>query len=258
MKNYLLIAFIILSSFVSIEAQQMTGQVVEILDQKSFTFQTTQTKFTVQLQYVDPPESSQPLQDVVKNHLSTMLKGKTVTVQFASLSGGRTIAKVYLSGVDVSVCSLLRDGAAWYSVPEARLQPAVERADYEQAESLAKSEKRGVWGLQNVKPAWELRLERAKLLKELEEKEWKEMLEKIAQVGVAREPVVGMSRAEFNYLCGREPGDRVSRYDTSQGFEFYETLIVTDKRKQTMCFGGFNFDRNQRLTSISRSASYVD
>lgn len=54
---------------------------------------------------------------------------------------------------------MLRDGAAWYALPEKNGQDAREREAYQMMETQAKTEKRGVWSIENNKPAWEFRAE---------------------------------------------------------------------------------------------------
>jgi endonuclease YncB( thermonuclease family) len=50
---------------------------------------------------------------------------------------------------------MLRDGAAWYDVPEKGNQETAERQIYLNIEAVAKAEKRGVWGIKDLKPVWE-------------------------------------------------------------------------------------------------------
>ena len=58
---------------------------------------------------------------------------------------------------------MLRDGAAWYALPEKSAQDKTEGEEYLSIEAQARTEKRGVWGVENLKAAWEFRAERAEL-----------------------------------------------------------------------------------------------
>jgi hypothetical protein len=55
---------------------------------------------------------------------------------------------------------MLRDGAAWYLIPESSSQNQLEREDYKKNEAAAKEEKRGVWSSGTVKPSWEIAAEK--------------------------------------------------------------------------------------------------
>jgi hypothetical protein len=55
---------------------------------------------------------------------------------------------------------MLRDGAAWYSTSTESAILASEQQIYQESEASAKSEKRGVWGIPGLKPAWEFRIDK--------------------------------------------------------------------------------------------------
>lgn len=145
------------------------GVVVEVADGKTVVIDLGQSKRLIaELQGIEVPEPEQELHVTVVEHLQKLLLGKQV--QF--YPGGWTLPKIkgqlVSSGVDVSQ-QMLRDGAAWYA-PGGRL-------DYEHiyktSEAQAKMEKRGVWAVKNLKPAWEFRLEKeaVRIKKQKEEEE---------------------------------------------------------------------------------------
>jgi hypothetical protein len=68
-----------------------------------------------------------------------------------------------LGGVDLSA-QLIRDGAAWHEPASASGQPQQEAVEYANNQQLARSEKRGVWSMPNLKTPWEIRAERQAVL----------------------------------------------------------------------------------------------
>ena len=139
----------------SAQMNSLNGEVVDVIDGHTFILDTSRVRYTVQLQFIDPPESTQPLFDTVKQHLTSMIKNKSVYVRVRGMNGNVYSGKVSLNGVDISM-QLLRDGAAWYSLPESQSQEASERIQYLEMEKQARSDKRGVWGIPDIRPAWEL------------------------------------------------------------------------------------------------------
>src|SRR5687768_9725721 len=146
MRIVVVLCLIFVCSSIAVAQQNVTGQVVGVVDGSTVIIATSANyKFSVRLQFIDPPErgQDQALHDLVNNHLRSLTKDKTVTAQLRSVSQGLWTGRVLLNGVDLSM-QMLRDGAAWYSVPEAEAQDKTERTDYLDVERKAKEEKRGV------------------------------------------------------------------------------------------------------------------
>lgn len=251
------IALLTVALFSSVSAQRtvMSGRVIEVATGDTMVVQTTQAKFTVKLQFVDAPESTQPLYELVKTHLSNFVRDKEVVFELKSLSDGTHRSKVLLRDVDLSL-QLLRDGAVWYSVPDATAQQADEKTLYLNAESMAKSEKRGVWGVVGLKPAYELRLERERALAEKLAAERKKWLESALALMKFNEPAVGMNYFSFESLCSpAQSGDRTYTFDSKGGQSISKSLVWTKDRDETKCYGTFDFDLNMKLTNITRSST---
>jgi hypothetical protein len=62
------------------------------------------------------------------------------------------IGRLFIGDVEINK-QMLRDGAAWFNDPESDGWGR----EYQEIETLAKNEKRGVWGVEGLKPAWEFR-----------------------------------------------------------------------------------------------------
>lgn len=132
------------------------GEVVEVLDGKTVVVAVPAGRVKVELQYIDVPEDGQPLHAAMKEHLKSLLMGKAVELQTKGFSREKLTGKLVLNGVDVSQ-QMLRDGAAWHLAFERSGQNRTEFVAYAESETLAKMEKRGVWSVAGLEPAWEYR-----------------------------------------------------------------------------------------------------
>jgi endonuclease YncB( thermonuclease family) len=163
LKKSFSVLFIVFLFSVNIFAQRyISGTVTQIVDGRTIIFSDkANSQITVQLQAIAVPDADQPLAAVVKEHLEKLLLGKAVSVQMKSISTGR----VFLGDVDVSQ-QMLRDGAAWFNVPERNSQNSEDNQVYLDTENAAKAEKLGVWGVASMKPVWEFRVDKQKALEE--------------------------------------------------------------------------------------------
>lgn len=177
MKSIKAISIVLVILFLSLTVfsqSKLSGKVVEVIDGKTAVIQIgTSGRLTVVLQYVEIPEPEQPLHSVVKDHLEKLIEGKTAQVLPRGVVNSKTVAQVFVDGVDVSQ-QMIRDGAAWFALPEKTEKSRAETEIYISNEAQAKAEKRGVWNIEGLKPAWEFRAakaerERAEELARLEE-----------------------------------------------------------------------------------------
>ena len=132
------------------------GEVVDVVDGKTVIVAVPSGRFTVELQYIDVPETAQALHGVVKDHLRKLVLGKSVELRTKGFTPGKATARMMLSGVDVSQ-QMLRDGAAWHVAIELSGQRRDEFDTYAESEALARKEKRGVWSVAGLEPAWQFR-----------------------------------------------------------------------------------------------------
>lgn len=153
---FIVLALFVLSSS-GVEAQTtLTGRVANVLDGKTFVMQTDNSELTVAIQFIDVPEPEQPLSRIVREHTQRLIIGKTVTFVSSGFSPTALIGKAYLDGLDLGQ-QLVRDGAAWHVPPERSGQDGTEASVYSGLEALAKTEKRGIWSIRDMMPAWEFR-----------------------------------------------------------------------------------------------------
>ncbi len=157
-----LFVFVIIGLTQTVFSQsKLSGRVLEIIDGKTAVVQIgTSGKLTVILQYVEIPEAEQPFHAEVKDHLEKILLGKIVSLIPRGIVESSTVARVFLNDTDISQ-QVLRDGAAWFALPEQNEKSDAETEIYLSNEAQAKAEKRGIWSLKDLKPAWEFRAAKA-------------------------------------------------------------------------------------------------
>lgn len=132
------------------------GEVVEVIDGRTVVVAIATGRVKVELQYIDVPENGQPMFDAVREHLRKMLLGKVVMFRARTYSRGLTVGRLTLNDTDVSQ-QLLRDGAAWHIPQKTSGQEPKEFDAYAALETIAKQEKRGIWSVAGMQPAWEFR-----------------------------------------------------------------------------------------------------
>jgi endonuclease YncB( thermonuclease family) len=152
----LVTVFVAASAMVAAAQLRTGGQIVEVLDGKTVIVAVPTGRLTVELQYIDVPEPGQSLHGVIKDHVRTLLLGKSVELQTKGFTRGKVTGKLVLDGVDVSQ-QLLRNGAAWHLAIEMSGQSRDEFGSYAESESQARQEKRGVWSVADMEPAWQFR-----------------------------------------------------------------------------------------------------
>jgi micrococcal nuclease len=174
MKNNRFVLFIL--SFLlfagSVFCQQnVSGKVVEIIDGKTVVIQISTGKLTAVLQYIEIPEPEQPLSQAVKNHLKELVLDKNIDFRASGIAPNKTLGQIYLNGVDIGQ-QLVRDGAAWHISSTKTGQSLDDSDQYEGVQALAKSERRGIWSIRDIKPPWEFRAEKEENQRRAEEAKW--------------------------------------------------------------------------------------
>lgn len=153
------LALILVSTIAALGQLSSPGEVVEVIDGRTVVVKIPTGKVKVELQYIDVPEVGQPMQATMRDHLGALILGKTVLFRPTMFSSGRSIGKLMLNDVDVSQ-QMLRDGAAWHVPQSISGQTKEDFDNYSAMEAAAKQEKRGVWSIAGMQPAWEFRAAR--------------------------------------------------------------------------------------------------
>jgi endonuclease YncB( thermonuclease family) len=154
-------------SVVTLAQPALTAKVAEAIDGRTLALDTSAGRMVAQLQYIEVPEDGQPLFNVTRDHLSKLTVGKSVELKPQRIERGKTIGRVTLDGVDLSL-QMIRDGAAWHEPKNSSGQRPDEAADYDAQQELAKNEKRGVWSGVILKTPWQVRAEKEQAQRALE------------------------------------------------------------------------------------------
>jgi endonuclease YncB( thermonuclease family) len=139
----------------------INGTVVDVIDGRTLVVSNaSEKKINVRLRYLEVPEPEQQLSDVVKNHLKDLALGKKIYVTkvqiFANYTLGVGMINERESKFDLTQ-QMIRDGAGWFDVYDASAASDESTSDYQETEQLAKNEKRGVWGIADMKTPWQYR-----------------------------------------------------------------------------------------------------
>ena len=159
LKPLVLILLLLLFTASSFSQRKFGGKVVEVPDGKTVVIEMESGKLTAVLQYIEIPEREQPLYWTVRDHLEKLVLGKIVEFNPQGILSDKTLGQLYIGGLDIAQ-QMLRDGAAWHISSDDSGQDSQESIVYGQNQEQAKGEKRGVWGVENMKPAWQFRAEK--------------------------------------------------------------------------------------------------
>jgi endonuclease YncB( thermonuclease family) len=137
------------------------GRVVGVSDGDTVTLlDDLRVQHRIRLAGIDAPEKAQAYGDASKRHLSDMVFGESVTVEYEKHDRyGRIVGKVLKHGRDASL-EQLRAGLAWHYKQYQREQSGADRSAYAAAEQLAQRAHAGLWRDPAPVPPWSWRLEK--------------------------------------------------------------------------------------------------
>lgn len=139
-------------------AATLHGRVVGVADGDTVTVLVAgRTRQVVRLAGIDAPEKAQPYGDRAKRHLSDLVFGAEVAVEYEKRDRyGRIVGKVIRDGQDASLAQI-ESGLAWHFKRYAAEQSPDDRAVYARAEEAARHAGLGLWAEQTPVPPWEWR-----------------------------------------------------------------------------------------------------
>jgi len=142
----------------SINAKELMGQVIRVIDGDTITIlDANKEQFKIRLSGIDAPEKNQAFGNVSKQSLSEMIAGKEVKVDYNKRGRyGRIIGKVLLNNEEVNLTQVKR-GLAWHYKQYEHEQEVEDRALYAQEEYLAQKNRLGLWNDKKPIPPWEYR-----------------------------------------------------------------------------------------------------
>ena len=139
-------------------AEIIIGRVANIIDGDTLILaDASNQQRKIRLFGIDAPETTQDFGQKAKAYLSALALSQQATAdcRMAERSSS-ALCVVTVGGQDIGL-ELIRNGAAWsYPLHNAQ-QSAKERADYTQAEFMAKIHRHGLWDSKNPMPPWDWR-----------------------------------------------------------------------------------------------------
>lgn len=142
----------------ALHGETLQGKVVGISDGDTITvLDGNKTQHKIRLAGIDAPEKSQAFGERSKQHLSDLVFGKTVTVDWNKTDKyGRTIGKVIVNGQDANLRQV-QAGMAWHYKQYEKEQSASDRSSYANSEANARALKVGLWRNATPTPPWDFR-----------------------------------------------------------------------------------------------------
>jgi micrococcal nuclease len=132
-------------------AESFKGKCVGVKDGDSITVLNGKSPVEIRLEGIDCPEKGQPFGKNAKKFTSSLVFGKIVTVKPETIDRyGRTVARVYVNGRDLSL-ELVRAGLAWH-YKHYSSDPVLAKA-----EEAARGKKLGLWAMPSPEPPWDYR-----------------------------------------------------------------------------------------------------
>ncbi len=148
-------------------AETLSGRVSEVSDGATVTVaDRAGVRHKVRLTAIDAPESRQPWGKESRQHLSDMVQGKAVQVEWRKQDRyGRIVGKLVLQAAPCPTCpktldaglAQLEAGLAWWDRETRREQSLSDQGYYEYAEFDARARRIGLWQDPAPMPPWEWR-----------------------------------------------------------------------------------------------------
>lgn len=153
-----LCALLIAASAATHAGTVLTGRVVGVADGDTLTLlDTNQQQHIIRLDGIDAPEKAQPFGQASKRHLSDLAFGREANAECHKVDRyKRSVCRVTVNEADLCLAQL-RAGLAWVFTRYAHQLAAQRRADYNDAEQMARTEQRGLWRDAEPMPPWEWR-----------------------------------------------------------------------------------------------------
>jgi endonuclease YncB( thermonuclease family) len=126
------------------------GETIVVLD-------ADKVQHKIRLKGIDAPERGQAYGTKSKEHLSDLVAGKSVVVDYSKYDRyQRILGKVLVNGEDVNL-EQVEAGMAWHYKKYQSEQSSTDRVKYSDAEREARRQKLGLWRDPNPIPPWEYR-----------------------------------------------------------------------------------------------------
>jgi len=142
----LLLTAILAAISMSVSADVLFGRVVRVSDGDTVTvLDGNRVQHKVRLAGIDAPESRQAFGARSRQHLSMLVFGRDVQVEWQKIDRyGRIVGKVVVDGVDANRRQV-EAGLAWHYLQYQREQSPADRLAYASAERQAREARLGLW-----------------------------------------------------------------------------------------------------------------
>ena len=139
-------------------AEIYAARVVGVTDGDTITvLDSSKSQRKIRLAGIDAPEKSQPFGQRSKEHLSSLVFGRIVTLDSSKIDKyGRYISRIIVGGQDANLAQV-RAGFAWHYKAYEKEQSAADRVSYAQAETDARTYRKGLWLDKSPTPPWDFR-----------------------------------------------------------------------------------------------------
>jgi len=137
-------------------SETLTGYVVGITDGDTLTLLVDKQQHRIRIAAIDSPERVQPFGDKAKSNIAILTFNQTAVAHCHKKSYDRKVCKLLVDGQDIGLLQI-HAGMAWWARKYETEQTAEDRTAYEQAETMAKLRRVGLWAETNPIPPWEWR-----------------------------------------------------------------------------------------------------
>jgi endonuclease YncB( thermonuclease family) len=168
-KLRLAVSILLLLTLPLVQAETLSGRVVRVTDGDTIVvLDTDKTQHKIRLQGIDAPERGQAFGTKSKQHLSDLVAGKSVEVDYSKYDRyQRILGKVLVNGEDVNL-EQVEAGMAWHYKKYQGEQSSTDRIRYSDAELEARRQKLGLWRDPHAVPPWDYRQAKREHRKDLE------------------------------------------------------------------------------------------
>ena len=137
----------------------ISGKLIKVIDGDTLTIANADNKIVkIRLYGIDAPETKQEFGANSKEFLSNRIKGKEITVNVIDIDRyKRSLGRVFIDDLDINK-EMVENGYAWVYPQYIKLP---EKSEWENLQSIAKADKKGLWQEDNPTAPWDWRKDKA-------------------------------------------------------------------------------------------------
>ena len=168
LRSFLVVVAI--AGSIGVSAETLTGKVVAVSDGDTVTvLDADRNQHKIRLMGIDAPEKAQAYGQKSKQHLSGLVFGREVLVEWHKRDRyQRIVGKVFVAPPGCATCDKnvdasldqIQAGMAWWYRKYAKEQSVEDRLSYDAAEAEARNRGIGLWRDPDPMPPWDYRHKR--------------------------------------------------------------------------------------------------